>query len=62
MNYVIADNYLCLFALLEMILKQNNVNISQYELAEKAGITVPDGYKTEIKNGEVTDTKLQFPR
>ena len=50
MNYVIADNYLCLFALLEMILKQNNVNISQYELAEKAGITVPDGYKTEIKN------------
>ena len=50
MHYVVADNYLCLFALLEMILKEKGINISQYELAEKIGITIPNGYQSKVKN------------
>ena len=50
MDYVIADNYLCSLALLEMILKENGRNISQYDLAEIVGITVPEKYSGSVKN------------
>lgn len=50
MDYIIADNYLCFLALLEMILRAKGIIISQYDLAEKYGVTVPIGYVTNIKN------------
>ena len=50
MNYVVADNYLCVLALLEMIIKEKGIPISQYDLAEITGVVVPDGYSLSIKN------------
>lgn len=50
MNYVIADNYLCFLALLEMILSEKGLCISQYDLAEFTGIVVPEECSVSIKN------------
>lgn len=50
MDYIVADNYLCFLALLEMIFRAEGIIISQYDLAEKYGVTVPIGYVTNITN------------
>lgn len=60
MDYVVADNYLCFLALLEMILKEKGINISQYDLAEKVGVTVPEGYHTIIKNIRYSTTQNDY--
>ena len=51
MNYVIAENYLCFLALLEMIIEDaTNLKITQQELVEEFGIIVPNGYKVNYNN------------
>jgi len=51
MQYVIAYNYLCLFALLEMIIKDSTTGAyTQKEMAEVFGVTVPYGYETDLNN------------
>lgn len=51
MKYVIAENYLCLLSLLEMIIEDaTGLKITQRDLAEEFGITVPQDYKTELRN------------
>ena len=51
MKNVIAENYLCFPALLEMIINDAfDMNISQFEIAEYFGIVVPCGYKRIINN------------
>ncbi len=55
-RYVIADNYLCFCALIEMILDDSyGIKVSQYELAEVFGVTFPTGTKTIIKNAKYSD-------
>ena len=51
MTFVIAQNYLCFFALIEMVVKDASENdISQEELCEEFGVVVPHNYKTELRN------------
>ena len=51
MKYVIAENYLCFLSLLEMIIEDaTSLKMTQQDLAEEFGITVPHGYKTEFNN------------
>ncbi len=52
MKEIIAENYLCFLALIEMILEDliGETYINQFYLAEYFGITVPHGCKTKIKN------------
>lgn len=50
MNYVVADNYLCFLALLEMILREKGARITQYDLAEMTSVVIPEGYSVRIKN------------
>ena len=48
---IVAENYLCLFALVEMILKDiGKSDFDQYELAEYFGITVPLDYVSDRIN------------
>ena len=52
-NYfpVIADRYLCVCALVEMIIKKRlNKSVTQHEIAEFIGINVPVNYEGSIKN------------
>lgn len=45
MKYIIGEDYLCLFAVLEMVLKDIGVqDYSQYDLANYFGVTVPEEY------------------
>ena len=50
MNYVVADNYLCFLALLEMILREKGARITQYDLAEMTSVVIPEGYSVRINN------------
>ena len=43
MNYVVADNYLCFLALLEMILREKGVRIPPADLAEMTRVVIPAG-------------------
>ncbi len=51
-NYIVAKNYLCFMALLEMIVSTTNpyTHLTQNDFAELFGITVPVGTQTPIKN------------
>lgn len=61
MKNVIAENYLCFPALLEMIINDAfDMNISQFEIAEHFGIVVPCGYKKIINNQSESPTPLDF--
>lgn len=51
MYEVIAEQYLCFPALIEMVIKNlTGRNIGQYEIAEWLGITVPYHYSGKVKN------------
>lgn len=51
MREVIAENYLCFCALLEMIITDGQkIKITQYKIAEKFGVTIPYNYKINVKN------------
>lgn len=51
MKYVIAENYLCFYALLEMIIEDmTGQKIEQNILAEQFGIKVPQHHQTNIMN------------
>lgn len=52
MTRVVAKNYLCFYALLEMIIDdiQSTAHFSQYDLAELFGITIPIGEKMLVRN------------
>lgn len=61
MNYVIAKNYLCFLTLLEMIIEDfANIKITQQNIAEEFGITVPYGYKTEVNNVRFSSVENDF--
>ncbi len=51
-NYIVAKNYLCFMALLEMIVAETNPHshFTQIDFAELYGITIPIGENTSIKN------------
>lgn len=51
-NYIVAKNYLCFMALLEMIVSEtdSHVHFTQKDFAEMFGITVPIGTHISIKN------------
>lgn len=51
-NYIVAKDYLCFMALLEMIVSETNpcTHFTQTDFAERFGITVPIGKSTTIKN------------
>jgi hypothetical protein len=52
-NYlpVVAEPYLCVCALLEMIIKRkSNKLVTQHEIAEYIGVNVPHDYSGDIKN------------
>lgn len=45
MRHIIAENYLCFYALLEVILSEIGINeFSQYDLANKFGVVLPYGH------------------
>lgn len=45
MRYVVGEDYLCLFAILEIVLKDIGIyNYDQYELANYFGVTLPSNY------------------
>lgn len=52
MDYIVANNYLCFMALLEMIVSETNpcARFTQNDFAELFGITVPIEEHTTIKN------------
>lgn len=61
MENVIAENYLCFPALLEMIIGDAlKININQYEIAEHFGIIVPYGYKKIINNQKESSSPFDF--
>lgn len=51
-NYIVANDYLCFMALLEMIVSETNpcANFTQTDFAELFGITIPFGEHIAIKN------------
>ena len=51
-NYIVAKDYLCFMALVEMIVSETNPcnNFTQTDFAESFGITVPIGADIPIKN------------
>lgn len=45
MRTVVAENYLCFYAVLEMILSDIGIDVfSQYDLANRFGVVLPKGY------------------
>lgn len=51
-NYIVAKNYLCFMALLEMIVSETSpyAHFTQTDFAELFGITIPTGEYIPIKN------------
>lgn len=48
---VVAENYLCFLALLEMVIEnEQGVMITQYDMAEEFGVTIPVGYELNVNN------------
>lgn len=61
MKNVIAENYLCFPALLEMIICDAfDMNISQFEIGEHFGVVVPCGYKRIINNQLESSSSFDF--
>jgi len=62
MKEVIAENYLCFLALVEMIIRDViGANfIDQFYLAEHFGVVVPKDYKIGIQNVQYSDTDRQL--
>lgn len=61
MKYVIAENYLCFLALLEMIIGDATLsNVTQQEIAEELGVVVPYGYETDIKNKKYSNIENDY--
>lgn len=61
MKYIVAENYLCFLALLEMIIQDfSKSRCSQIELAEIFGITVPCEYKGLVKNITYTSEENNY--
>lgn len=62
MKEVIAENYLCFLALIEMIIQDviGTNCIDQFYLAEYFGVTVPRDYKIGIKNIQYSDRDRQL--
>lgn len=56
-NYIVAKDYLCFMALLEMLISDTNsyTHFTQTDLAELFGITVPIGEYISIKNVRYTN-------
>ena len=56
-DYVVANDYLCFMALLEMIVSEAcpEFHFSQTDFAEQFGITIPFGENTSIKNVHYSD-------
>jgi hypothetical protein len=61
-EYIVAENYLCFMALLEMIVSETmpHAHFTQNELAELFGITVPIGAHTPIKNVQYSNNIAEF--
>lgn len=61
MDFIIAKDYLCFNALLEMIVSDINSSshFSQVEFAEIFGITVPKGIQVPIKNVQYSNDVAQ---
>lgn len=61
-NYIIAKEFLCFMALLEMIVSETNpdIHITQNDYAELFGITVPIGTQTPIKNVQYSNNVMEF--
>lgn len=48
---VVAENYLCFLALLEMVIEnEQEVMITQHDMAEEFGVTIPVGYELNVNN------------
>lgn len=61
MKYVVAENYLCFLSLLEMIIEDaTSLKMTQQDLAEEFGITVPHGYKTHFNNIKFSSVENDF--
>lgn len=61
MNYVVAKKYLCFLTLLEMILDDSvNLKMTQQDIAEEFGITVPLGYKIDVSNIQFSSVENDF--
>lgn len=60
MNYVVADNYLCFLALLEMILREKGAKITQYDLAEMTSVVIPENYSVSIKNIRYSTSQNEY--
>lgn len=62
MENVIAENYLCFLALLEMVIEDviGKSYIDQYYLAEYFGITVPYGTDITVNNITFSDKEREF--
>lgn len=61
-NYIVAQDYLCFMALLEMIISETNpcTHFTQTDFAEQFGITVPIGKRTTIKNVKYSNNVEEY--
>jgi len=61
-EYIVAKNYLCFMALLEMIISETkpHTHFTQNDFAELFGITVPIGTNTPIKNVQYSTNIEKF--
>ena len=60
---VLAENYLCFAALIEMILKNqsyDSTKADQFFIANKLGVTVPTGYKRIVDNQVFSDNEYEY--
>lgn len=58
---VVAENYLCFLALLEMIIEsEQKIKITQYDMAEEFGVTIPIGCKININNISYSNIEREY--
>ena len=61
-KYVIAQNYMCFLALLEMIIYElyDSTVVSQFDMAEQFGLTIPPDADISIKNYKISKVQRDF--
>lgn len=62
MKYVVGEDYLCMYAVIEIILKDIGINkYDQYKLANYFGVTLPENYNIKgVENIKIGKSSLEF--
>ena len=62
MKYVVGEDYLCMYAIIDIILKDIGIKIyDQYKLANYFGVTLPENYNIKsVENIKIGESSFEY--